>query len=119
MAKTLTRKLHQLQAAKAENTFISLAAEILVIQNHFFRFFNCGKPLSNSDIDKLIDFDTNLFRLCVAGRLLAFDLLVIGCWAPFAAGPPGFDADVDGFDVFDLLPDQNCWLKEKEFWTGN
>lgn len=38
---------------------------------YFFRFFISGNPLPNSDVDKLIDFDTNLFRLA-AGRFIPF-----------------------------------------------
>lgn len=43
--------------------FLSLSSPLIVSGSYFFRFFNCGKPLSNSDIDKLIDFATNLFKL--------------------------------------------------------
>lgn len=38
---------------------------------YFLRFFNGGKPLSNSDVDKLIDLDTNLARPA-AGRFMPF-----------------------------------------------
>lgn len=44
---------------------------------YFFRFLSGGKPLSNSDVDKLIDFDTNLPRPLI-GRFIPFIFTVFG-----------------------------------------
>lgn len=46
---------------------------------YFFRFFSGGRPLSNSDVDKLIDFDTNLPRpVACTGRFIPFFFTVFG-----------------------------------------
>lgn len=64
--------------------FRSFAASICCdLSNYFFRFFIGGRPLSNSDVDKLIDFETNLpkpllWLAAAAGRFIPFFFTVFG-----------------------------------------
>lgn len=53
---------------------VCAVCDLLRLVGYFLRFFNGGKPLSNSDVDKLIDLATNLpspvVAVIVAGRFI-------------------------------------------------
>lgn len=54
----------------------------------FFRFLAAGMPLPNSDVDKLIDFETNLCKV-FAGRFIPFFFTL------FSAFRSGFELDLE------------------------
>lgn len=64
--------------------FVVVAAAVIHdLFGYFFRFFIGGKPLSNSDVDKLIDFETNLPKPVLlprlaAGRFIPFFFTIFG-----------------------------------------
>lgn len=77
------------------------------LSNYFLRFFIGGRPLSNSDVDKLIDFETNLPKpilLLAAGRFIPFFFTV-------------FESVMrSGFLLFDLMW-VNGWKEVKKNTT--
>lgn len=98
MTETLTRKISMLRKKPDSQKEKHNHERLLKCAVYFFRFFICGRPLSNSDIDRLIDLATTLLKLG-AGRFNPLALPACCCLLCDAAAVLLFPGRTGLFDL--------------------